>query len=207
MAKRGWESGVDKDNITTAADLGLRRDEIHEARTMRELWPSLVWPYCRVIEPYQTRCLRNAKVSGRMRAVPALVFGGLGIRVQTLGQLLKCSAMLKRLRNSADEVGNQKPHFVWAFIPMHTVKRLKVMILECLFETQNNFGIHGAAVFIGCGLDAVPQIGGHSEVHLNLICDRRLRHNFSPFQLAHSSLLHFFLDGNASTLLYSIVLY
>ena len=36
VAKRGWESGVDKDNITTAADLGLRRDEIHEARKLRD---------------------------------------------------------------------------------------------------------------------------------------------------------------------------
>ncbi|MDA9822925.1 hypothetical protein N9C56_10500 [Paracoccaceae bacterium] len=26
VAKRGWESGVDKHNITTAADLGLRGD-------------------------------------------------------------------------------------------------------------------------------------------------------------------------------------
>lgn len=36
VAKRGWESGVDKDNITTAADLGLRRDEIHAARKLRD---------------------------------------------------------------------------------------------------------------------------------------------------------------------------
>lgn len=36
VAKRGWESGVDKDNITTAADLGLRRDEIFEARKIRD---------------------------------------------------------------------------------------------------------------------------------------------------------------------------
>lgn len=35
VAKRGWESGVDKGNITTSADLGLRRDEIHEARKLR----------------------------------------------------------------------------------------------------------------------------------------------------------------------------
>ena len=34
MANRGWESGVDKSNITTAADLNLRRDEIHEAREL-----------------------------------------------------------------------------------------------------------------------------------------------------------------------------
>ena len=37
VAKRGWESGVDKHNITTAADLGLRRDQIHEARKVRNL--------------------------------------------------------------------------------------------------------------------------------------------------------------------------
>ncbi|MFC3613568.1 hypothetical protein ACFORG_07325 [Lutimaribacter marinistellae] len=36
VAKRGWESGVDKDNITTSADLGIRRDEIHEARKFRD---------------------------------------------------------------------------------------------------------------------------------------------------------------------------
>lgn len=36
VAKRGWESGVDKRNITTAADLGLRRDQIHEARQLRD---------------------------------------------------------------------------------------------------------------------------------------------------------------------------
>lgn len=37
VAKRGWESGVDKRNTTTAADLGLRRDEIHEARMERAM--------------------------------------------------------------------------------------------------------------------------------------------------------------------------
>ena len=37
VARRGWESGVDKGNITTASDLGLRRDEIHEARQLRNL--------------------------------------------------------------------------------------------------------------------------------------------------------------------------
>ena len=37
VAKRGWESGVDKHNITTAADLGLRRDQIHEARKVRDV--------------------------------------------------------------------------------------------------------------------------------------------------------------------------
>lgn len=37
VAKRGWESGVDKHNITTSADLGLRRDEIHEARKLRDV--------------------------------------------------------------------------------------------------------------------------------------------------------------------------
>ena len=36
VAKRGWESGVDKRNTTTAADLGLRRDQIHEARLIRD---------------------------------------------------------------------------------------------------------------------------------------------------------------------------
>lgn len=36
VAKLGWESGVDKSNTTTAADLGLRRDEIHEARKFRD---------------------------------------------------------------------------------------------------------------------------------------------------------------------------
>lgn len=36
VAKRGWESGVDKHNTTTAADLGIRRDEIHEARRFRD---------------------------------------------------------------------------------------------------------------------------------------------------------------------------
>lgn len=36
VAKRGWESGVDKDNITTAAGIGLRRDEIFEARKIRD---------------------------------------------------------------------------------------------------------------------------------------------------------------------------
>lgn len=36
VAKRGWESGVDKANITTAADLGIRRDEIHEYRAIRD---------------------------------------------------------------------------------------------------------------------------------------------------------------------------
>jgi len=36
VAKRGWESGVDKRNITTAADLGLRRDQIHDARMIRD---------------------------------------------------------------------------------------------------------------------------------------------------------------------------
>lgn len=36
VAKRGWESGVDKDNITTASDLGLRRDEIFDARKIRD---------------------------------------------------------------------------------------------------------------------------------------------------------------------------
>ena len=35
VAAKGWKSGVDKSNTTTAADLGLRRDEIHEARMMR----------------------------------------------------------------------------------------------------------------------------------------------------------------------------
>tara|TARA_R110002074_G_scaffold104113_7_gene224752 strand:+ start:2409 stop:2627 length:219 start_codon:yes stop_codon:yes gene_type:complete len=37
VAKRGWESGVDKTNITTSADIGLRRDEIHEARQLRDV--------------------------------------------------------------------------------------------------------------------------------------------------------------------------
>ncbi|WP_223428086.1 hypothetical protein [Tateyamaria pelophila] len=36
VAKRGWESGVDKRNTTTAADLGLRRDQIHDARLIRD---------------------------------------------------------------------------------------------------------------------------------------------------------------------------
>jgi len=36
VAKRGWESGVDKRSITTASDLGLRRDQIHEARRLRD---------------------------------------------------------------------------------------------------------------------------------------------------------------------------
>ena len=36
VAKRGWESGVDKHNITTSADLGLRRDQIHDARLIRD---------------------------------------------------------------------------------------------------------------------------------------------------------------------------
>ena len=36
VAKRGWESGVDKHNITTSAELGLRRDQIHEARRLRD---------------------------------------------------------------------------------------------------------------------------------------------------------------------------
>ena len=35
VAKRGWESGVDKRNTTTAADLGLRHDQIHDARLIR----------------------------------------------------------------------------------------------------------------------------------------------------------------------------
>ena len=34
-AKRGWESGVEKRNTTTAAHLGLRRDQIHDARLIR----------------------------------------------------------------------------------------------------------------------------------------------------------------------------
>tara|TARA_R110002110_G_scaffold225601_2_gene439659 strand:- start:4305 stop:4514 length:210 start_codon:yes stop_codon:yes gene_type:complete len=36
VAKKGWESGVDKNNTTTAADIGLRRDEIHDARRLRD---------------------------------------------------------------------------------------------------------------------------------------------------------------------------
>lgn len=36
VAKRGWESGVEKHNITTSADLGLRRDQIHDARLIRD---------------------------------------------------------------------------------------------------------------------------------------------------------------------------
>ena len=36
VAKRGWESGVDKHNITTSAELGLRRDQIHDARLIRD---------------------------------------------------------------------------------------------------------------------------------------------------------------------------
>jgi len=36
VAKRGWESGVEKRNITTSADLGLRRDQIHDARLIRD---------------------------------------------------------------------------------------------------------------------------------------------------------------------------
>jgi hypothetical protein len=36
VAKRGWESGVDKHNITTTAELGLRRDQIHDARLIRD---------------------------------------------------------------------------------------------------------------------------------------------------------------------------
>ena len=35
VAKRGWESGVEKRNTTTAAHLGLRRDQIHDARLIR----------------------------------------------------------------------------------------------------------------------------------------------------------------------------
>ena len=35
VAKRGWDSGVDKRNTTTAADLGLRHDQIHDARLIR----------------------------------------------------------------------------------------------------------------------------------------------------------------------------
>lgn len=36
VARLGWQSGVDKSNTTTAADLGLRRDQIHEARRLRD---------------------------------------------------------------------------------------------------------------------------------------------------------------------------
>ena len=35
VAKRGWDSGVDKRNTTIAADLGLRHDQIHDARLIR----------------------------------------------------------------------------------------------------------------------------------------------------------------------------
>jgi hypothetical protein len=37
VAKRGWERGVDKHNITTTNDIGLRRDQIHEARQLRDI--------------------------------------------------------------------------------------------------------------------------------------------------------------------------
>lgn len=36
VAGHGWESGVSKENITTAADLGLARKDIHEARQLRD---------------------------------------------------------------------------------------------------------------------------------------------------------------------------
>lgn len=69
---------------------------------------------------------------------------------------------------------------------------------ELLFERGNELRIQAAVVPFSCGADPVTQIARHPKVDLKLFSDGRLGHFLLP---AISSLLHFFLDGNASILL------
>ena len=132
MAKRGWESGVDKRNTTTAADLGLRRDQIHDARLIRD---------AEVAEPgFVRRTLEDKLERGEAPTRSA-------VRRAAEDRLQRSLDRLQRVQDSVRQIEATKP------APL-TPEQQAIQI--AVFGTQEDRAIHERLVEIVERIDEQP---------------------------------------------------
>ena len=132
VAKRGWESGVDKRNTTTAADLGLRRDQIHDARLIRD---------AEVAEPgFVRRTLEDKLERGEAPTRSA-------VRRAAEDRLQRSLDRLQRVQESVGEIEATKP------APL-TPEQQAIQI--AVFGTQEDRAIHERLVEIVERIDEQP---------------------------------------------------
>ncbi len=132
VAKRGWESGVDKRNTTTAADLGLRRDQIHDARLIRD---------AEVAEPgFVRRTLEDKLERGEAPTRSA-------VRRAAEDRLQRSLDRLQRVQESVRQIEATKP------VPL-TPEQQEIQI--AVFGTQEDRAIHERLVEIVERIDEQP---------------------------------------------------
>ena len=132
VAKRGWESGVDKRNTTTAADLGLRRDQIHDARLIRD---------AEVAEPgFVRRTLEDKLERGEAPTRSA-------VRRAAEDRLQRSLDRLQRVQESVRQIEATKP------APL-TPEQQAIQI--AVFGTQEDRAIHERLVEIVERIDEQP---------------------------------------------------
>jgi hypothetical protein len=132
VAKRGWESGVDKRNTTTAADLGLRRDQIHDARLIRD---------AEVAEPgFVRRTLEDKLERGEAPTRSA-------VRRAAEDRLQRSLDRLQRVQDSVRQIEATKP------APL-TPEQQAIQI--AVFGTQEDRAIHERLVEIVERIDEQP---------------------------------------------------
>ena len=132
VAKRGWESGVDKHNITTSAELGLRRDQIHEARRLRD---------AEAAEPGLVRRTLDAKLERGEEPTRSAV------RRAAEDRLQRSLERLQRVQESVQRLEKDRPP------PLTPEQRARQI---AVFGTQEDRAIHERLVEIVERIDEQP---------------------------------------------------
>ncbi|NYS26414.1 hypothetical protein HUK65_15615 [Rhodobacteraceae bacterium 2376] len=132
VAKRGWESGVDKHNITTSAELGLRRDQIHEARRLRD---------AEAAEPGLVRRTLDAKLERGEEPTRSAV------RRAAEDRLQRSLERLQRVQESVQRLEETRPP------PLTPEQRARQI---AVFGTQEDRAIHERLVEIVERIDEQP---------------------------------------------------
>ena len=132
VAKRGWESGVDKHNITTSADLGLRRDQIHDARLLRD---------AEEVDPGIVRRTLDEKLQRGEEPTRSAVRRAAEDRLQR---------SLDRLQRIQDSIGRLEEHRPPPLTPEMRARQIAV------FGTQEDRAIHERLVEIVERIDEQP---------------------------------------------------
>jgi len=132
VAKRGWESGVDKHNITTSAELGLRRDQVHEARRLRD---------AEAAEPGLVRRTLDAKLERGEEPTRSAV------RRAAEDRLQRSLERLQRVQESVQRLEKDRPP------PLTPEQRARQI---AVFGTQEDRAIHERLVEIVERIDEQP---------------------------------------------------
>ena len=132
VAKRGWESGVDKHNITTSAELGLRRDQVHEARRLRD---------AEAAEPGLVRRTLDAKLERGEEPTRSAV------RRAAEDRLQRSLERLQRVQESVQRLEETRPP---QLTPEQRARQIAV------FGTQEDRAIHERLVEIVERIDEQP---------------------------------------------------